>query len=287
MEFEESKYKWIAVTAGFLPKNFEEAAERVKRDIVGLYPFTRILNFTSHDLEGCAPQTLEKYAGFLCESTPGYGFYSWKPEIIKRTLDGEFGECDGVVWLDGGCEVFNSPWTRKIFKNQIQEAEKSGYLIFELNTPEYQYTKSDVFELFPSLDRNDRSPQVQATHFFLFGEQGREIARVWLEAGLTDIHMFDLTNSKKEDPGGFIVHKSDQSILSLTVKSMGLRQRIAPPPAGNRGLLSKLLAMRAPIWVSRNRNGKSLKNSLIYFVEGLTKSNFKQNLSIKKQENGY
>lgn len=271
MDYVKPKSKWIAVTAGFLPTNFEEAANRVEEDLLDLYPFTTILKFTSRNLEKCAPQTLRNYGEFLREGTPGYGYYSWKPEIVQRVINGEFGECDGVIWIDGGCEVFNSPWTRKNLNNQIKFAEETGYLVFELDTPENKYTKSDVFDLFPSVNRADASPQVQATHFFLYGDIGREIANTWFAAGLEGIHMFDHTPSRDGDPDGFVLHKSDQSIFSVTMKSLGLSERMAPPPAGNRGLLSRLRAMRSPIWVARNRNGKSVKGSLIRLVERISK----------------
>jgi len=271
MESAVQKSKWIAVTAGFLPRNFEEAADRVEEDLFNLYPFTRILKFTSRNLEKCAPQTLKKYGEFLREGTPGYGYYSWKPEIVQRVISGEFGECDGVMWIDGGCEVFNSPWTRKKLKDQIKSAERSGYLVFELDTPENKYTKSDVINFFPSAKPTDVSPQVQATHFFLYGDRGREIANAWLAAGLNGIHMFDQTPSRNGDPDGFVLHKSDQSIFSVTLKSLGLSERMAPPPAGNRGLLSRLSALRSPVWVTRNRSGKSVKGTLIRLVERITK----------------
>ena len=263
--------KWIAVTAGFLPTNFEQAANRVEKDIIGLYSFEKILNFTTMDLEICAPQTLSKYQPFLREGVPGYGYYSWKPEIVSRALDGEFGECDGVVWIDGGCEVLNTPWTRKRFKHQIRISEQTGYLVFDLDTPENRYSKSDVIGLFPTLSKSDRSPQVQATHFFLYGATGREIARIWLEVGLTGIHAFDHTPSRRGDPADFVLHKSDQSIFSLTVKSLELQARMATPPAGNRGMFSLLSALPAPIWLSRNREGKSLKGPLVKLVERITK----------------
>lgn len=271
MDYDESNSKWIAVTAGFLPKNFEDAAKRVERDLSGIYPFVNILNFNSGDLEECAPQTLKKYGEFLRGDIPGYGYYSWKSEIVQRAINGEFGECDGVMWVDGGCEVFNTPWTRKLLANQIQEAERNGYLVFELNTPENKFSKSDVIGLFSPISQDDTSPQVQATHFFLYGNKGREIANKWFEAGLNGIHMFDHAPSEKGEPIDFILHKSDQSTFSLTLKSMGLWRRISPPPAGNRGLLSRLGAMRAPIWMARNRKGKSVKKSIIKFVERLSK----------------
>ena len=271
MYSKESKSNWIAVTAGFLPVDFELAADRLERDLVGLYPFRKILKFTSNDLATCAPITLAKYSDFLKEDVPGYGYYSWKPEIVYRAIGGEFGECDGVVWVDGGCEILNTPWTRKKFQERICLAEQTGYSVFELDTPENRFSKKDVINAFEPFTKSDITPQVQATHFFLHGEFGREIAKTWFEAGLQGIHMFDHTPSLQGDPEDFVLHKSDQSLLSLSLKSLSAAERMVPPPAGNRGLLSRVSAMRAPIWVSRNRSGKSYKGPLLKLVEQMTK----------------
>lgn len=271
MDSEQKKSNWIAVTAGFSSVNFELAAGRVERDLVSLYPFERILKFTSKDFEICAPQTLTKYRQFFKENVPGYGYYSWKPEIVNRVISGEFGECDGVVWIDGGCEILNTSWTRKKFRKQISFAEQTGYSVFELNTPENRFSKMDVIDTFNSIAKADTTPQVQATHFFLHGEVGRKIANTWFDAGLKGIHMFDHTSSLHGDPEDFVLHKSDQSLFSLSLKSLNAKERMVPPPGGNRGLLSRLSAMRAPIWASRNRNEKSLKGPLIKLVEQLAK----------------
>ncbi len=271
MYSEERKSRWIALTAGFLPINFELAAERVERDLVGLYPFSKILKFTSSDLAVCAPRTLEMYSRFLNEDVPGYGYYSWKPEIVYRAISGEFGACDGVVWIDGGCEILNTSWTRRKFRKVVSLAEQTGYSVFELDTTENRFSKRDVLDTFYLSPESDKTPQVQATHFFLHGDVGREIAKKWFGAGLRGIHMFDHTPSIQGDPEDFVLHKSDQSLFSLSLKSLGATERINTPPAGNRGPLSRISALRAPIWVSRNRNGESLKGPIVKFAEQLTK----------------
>jgi hypothetical protein len=157
------------------------------------------------------------------------------------------------------------------YAKNINLAEQTGYSVFELDTPENRFSKRDVINTFNPITKTDTTPQVQATHFFLHGEVGREIAKTWFEAGLQGIHMFDHTPSLQGDPEDFVLHKSDQSLLSLSLKSLSAAERMVPPPAGNRGLLSRLSAMRAPIWVSRNRNGKSLKGPLLKLLELLTK----------------
>jgi hypothetical protein len=260
-----NRAKWIAVTAGLLPINFEAAASRLGRDLIGLYPFYKILTFTFKDLHNCAPKVCEKYESYLKEEFPGFGHYCWKSEIVNRTLNGEFGECDGVVWVDGGCEIFNSPWTRHTFRKQIIEAEKLGYSVYQLETPEYQYPL-------------DLTGQVQANYFFLAGELGRKISNSWAECTLRDIRLLDDSPSAGGEAKDFVAHKADQSILSLVVKSLGATERMRVPPAGNRGIFSQLKAMKAPVWIARNREGKTIKTPLVRIVEFISKRTFRSRM---------
>lgn len=262
-----SEKKWIAVTAGFLPNNFHAAANRVEGELKGLYPFFKILNFGIQDLNKCAPRASNKYRQFLNESTQGYGYYCWKSEIVNRTLSGEFGDCDGVVWIDGGCEILKTPWTKRKFKSQIREAESSGYLVYELETPECQYTKSEAFKLFEDLDSRDMTGQIQANFFFLYGDLGRRISKTWSESALKNIKFLDSSNSPSGEIDIFKSHKADQSLLSLVVKSNKGGKRMKTPPAGNRGILSQLRAINYPIWISRNREGKTIKNLFVRIIE--------------------
>lgn len=277
--------KWIAVTAGWRPQNFEEAANRVKRDLVGLFPFQKILSFTVRDLNHCAPTVFEKYKSYLNEGTPGFGYYCWKSEIVNRTLNGEFGECDGVVWIDGGCEVFQSPWTRKRFKSQLLEAERLGYSVYQLETPEFQYTKRDVFSALGYPNPSDHTGQIQANYFFLYGDLGRRISNDWVEATLKSIQLLDNSVSGGGESKDFIAHKADQSIFSLVVKSVDATERMRVPPAGNRGMISQLKALTAPIWVARNRKGKTIKCLPVRLIEVFVKWSSNRRLNLIQQEN--
>ena len=259
--------KWIAVTAGFAPSNFHEAANRVEKELLGLYPFYKILNFGFRDLSDCVPETLAKYQEFLDRDVPGFGHYSWKSEIVNRTLNGEFGECDGVVWIDGGCEILKTPWTKHKFSDRIREAENIGYLVYQLDTPESQYTKKEAFKLFQDLDERDMSGQVQANYFFLYGELGRRVSASWAQSVLRGIGFLDDSQSPGGEVEFFKSHKADQSLLSLVMKSFKAERRMKPPPAGNRGVISQLRAINDPIWVSRNRGGDTIKNPIIRLIE--------------------
>jgi len=270
MRHEKRKFNWIAVTAGMQPKNFNEAAKRVEQEVLKLNTFSQILNFGVGDLPNACPQTYEKYGKYLNEHSKGFGFYSWKPEIVHSVLSGKYGECDGIVWIDGGCEIFSTHWTRRILRFQLEEAEQLGYLVYELQTPESQFTKRRVFKEFRKLDERDMSGQIQANHFFLCGQLGRLISDKWLEKSLTNINLLDDSLSSGGESRDFIEHKCDQSILSLVIKSMGAIHRMRVPRAGNRGIVSQLKAINTPVWVARNRSGRTIKKIPLRFIEKIS-----------------
>lgn len=258
--------KWIAITAGFSPKEIQEAALRVKNDASKLHNFANHLIIGPENLGTFAPKTSLLYHQWLNADHFGHGYFAWKAEIVHNVLNGLHGDCDGIVWIDAGCEIFSTPWTRIIFKRELIKCAKFGYGVFELNTPESRYTKLKVRKHFGSEFLTDLSPQIQATHFFLHGRTGQNIAKVWLDSALQGIDYLDHSIGQEEEKD-FVLHKSDQSLLSLTIKSLQLRERIKVPPAGNRGGFYRYSAMRAPVWVSRNRFSQTIKSRIQIKIE--------------------
>lgn len=249
---------WILITAGFGGSEMEGAAMRVKTQAQSLGLLDQVTSITTDDLAKACPLVWAKYADFLNTSHKGFGYFSWKVELIYGALHGYFGDFDGVIWVDAGCEIFNTPWTRRRLKHWMKETEKNGAFLYTLDTPEQDFTKALTFKEFPSLDPNDRSPQVQATWFMLYGQVGREITQKWLDLSLKNIALLDLSPSPSGEVATFVEHRNEQSLLSLVTKSLRMSPlKYVPLPGGNT-LASFLQAINHPIWVSRNRNPESI-----------------------------
>ena len=136
-------------------------------------------------------------------------------------------------------------------------ARIQGAVVFTLKTPEHQFTKKKVMELFPTLTASDYGNQIQATWFMLFGKKGARIASRWLEIMLDDKSYFDDTFDVIEEHSAFISSRHDQSIFSLVCKDEGIIPMLFPPPSGVGGAKSRFRANFFPIWASRNRSGNS------------------------------
>jgi hypothetical protein len=254
--------KWLLLTAGFGSPDMNAAAERVKSQAISLGIFDRVLAFSDADLETACPDVYKNYREYLSPSHKGFGYFSWKVELVSSALSGKFGDFDGVVWVDAGCEIYNAPWTRWRLRRWLKQTEKKGVFAYTLSTPEQDFTKKTLFNLFPNLNKEDRSPQFQATWFILHGEKGRSIANEWFRIALLNISTLDLSASPGGEVPSFVEHRSEQSILSLILKNKKENSaKFYFPYSGFGTYKSQVIALTNPIWVSRNRSGRSIIGS--------------------------
>jgi hypothetical protein len=249
---------WLVVTAGLGSPAFREAAERVAKSAEILSGVSRVVKVTDENLQEVCPRTSERFKEYQSPDFRGFGFMTYKSEVVHRALSGFWGEFLGVVWIDAGCEVYVNPISNHRFKNFKLMASKFGGAVFSLDTPEVYFTKQTLFQRFPELDPSDRTPQIQTTFFFLAGEKGLRIAEKWLEITLERIEYSDESLSVSGEVPNFQTHRHDQSIFSLVCKSEGVRPLNYTPATGTNSLIGKIRALSHPIWVSRNRTGKSV-----------------------------
>ena len=47
----------------------------------------------------------------LHDNVRGFGYWSWKPEIIKQTLSDKWNDGDQLLYLDAGCNL-NRSWQK-------------------------------------------------------------------------------------------------------------------------------------------------------------------------------
>ena len=136
---------WLVLTAGLGSNDFEKAARRIEESCEGISFVSKVIKLSEFNLVKYCPNTYEVYNGFLNSRTKGYGYMSWKAEVCSLAIEGAFGEFAGIIWIDSGCEIFDSSWTRRRFSNMLTEAVRNGLVTFTLDTPESKYTKAFAF----------------------------------------------------------------------------------------------------------------------------------------------
>ncbi len=247
-------HKVLFLTAGLGEENFCAAARRVELQVIKLSPYSRVINLSNENLRVICPEVSNVFADHLSVNTRGYGYMAWKSEIVMRAVNGDFGSYEYVVWVDSGCEVNSSKAGRATFLYWLALTKFRGYLFFKLETPEAFFTKRDLFKQFPVLSPDDFSGQLQTTFFILQTSRSRQLVQLWFSKCLEDIRNIDESTSHQGEREGFNIHRHDQSVFSLSAKSLGLTKTIRTLPNGAKGLFRFAI----PIWASRNRSGFSI-----------------------------
>jgi len=259
--------RWIAVTAGVGSANFEGAALRVKESLDKSKVFDKVVAVLTQDLKELCPITTGIYSDYLRTDVHGYGFMCWKAEIVKAALDGKWGSFDGVIWIDAGCEVSINPASTVRLKYFKRFARKHGVASFTLKTNEIQYTKRDLFALFPSIDPKSAGAQIQTTWILFYGKLGRTIANEWLDLVAKGANLLDFSPSVLPEFPEFIQNRNDQSAFSLVCKKNQVKIMRYIPTAGTGSLTANFRGLFHPFWTTRNRTSKSVKKQFHHYFE--------------------
>jgi hypothetical protein len=248
--------KIALLTAGLGTENFSAAAERLISQSKALYDFSLKIVLTSSNFSDLCPSTAKIYRKSLDVGNPGYGFWSWKPELVYKVASGAFGAIDQVVWIDSGCELIANSLSKRVFQDRIATTFKDIGWFHALNSNDIQYSKELVIEKLPSIDRKLlEKPQIQANYFHLNALKSIELVEKWYKYS-REINLMNL-ETKQEEDSSFKEHRSDQSLLSILAKSMSIPPNASNLPTGQTRV-SKIRGIVHPVWVSRNRTGISI-----------------------------
>jgi len=259
--------KWLAITAGVGAQNFEEAAYRVRDSLASSGVVDKVVCVTTKDLLLVCPKTSVLYRDLMNTRTRGYGYMCWKAEVVNSAMQGEWGDYEGIVWIDAGCEVTINHLSKIKFNSFKKQAISHGVACFCLDTLEIEYTKRDLFEKFPEVSPSLAGKQIQTTWFFLHGDTGRQIAKDWFDTVMSGTNLLDLNPSSNPEYEGFVENRYDQSAFSLVCKKYGISVMSYKPTAGYGSFPSFLRGFVNPIWTSRNRTGLSIKRNIHNFLE--------------------
>ncbi len=244
------------LTKGF--PRFKEQAESMK-------VFDEIIFYTQKDL-GRDIRSL--YGRYYYPYSRGYGFWSWKPYLLMKTLD-KMEDGDILLYTDLGCFFNPKGRGRLLTYFDMVNTSPLGMLAFRSYTesyngmPEtlyydYQWTKGDVFDYFGVRDNRNftHTTQVEATVIFIRKcKESVDFVREWYKAICTDTTLISDQPSRSENIDGFVENRHDQSLYSILVKKYDiptLSTNEIFPKNQNWALLEKY-----PIWAMRDKYYKS------------------------------
>jgi len=240
----------------FADTHLQPTLNRIAAEAKRLKIFEGIFKFNQYGLDKSFRSKHEKV---LRSSVRGFGYWIWKPYIIKKVLCTlKHGEI--LLYTDAGC-CFNEKGIPR-FKKYIDLVDKSelGIMAVSLEDDllERKYTKGDLFDYFNV--RNNvkitNTPQIQAGVIFL-KKNKKTIAFIdrWIETYEFNFNLINDEPSKSRNFPDFISHRHDQSIFSILFKiNKGVTIPLNEVYVSKKDDLNKL--ENYPIWYIRRKNKK-------------------------------
>ena len=212
----------------------------------------------------------EQYKSFYTANQRGFGYWMWKPYLIKKQLE-KMNEGDILVYLDAGCEIHSNSAAEQRFQYYVDEARKNGIVCFDhLRCYIKQYCKGDVLSFFNVLTDTSvlNSKQVMAGILIMSKcKKTNAIIDEWYAISHEQPRLLNDEPSVVPNQPDFVAHRHDQSIFSILAYKYGakiLSQVEVYPDGGDWAQMTDF-----PFWAKRNKVLK--KKTLLQRIIGRIK----------------
>jgi hypothetical protein len=167
-----------------------------------------------------------KHFNFITKNKRGYGYWVWKPYIIRKTLE-RIKKNDILLYCDSGCEIqYNCLENFNFYFNILKTYD---IVCFTMTHIEKKWSKMDavieVLKYKNKLDKKDdiiNTPQNMAGVLIIKKNEGTiHFIKDW-EFLCNNYHLIDDSKSINKNDKDFIENRHDQTILSLLLKTSNL-----------------------------------------------------------------
>jgi hypothetical protein len=222
----------IKVFLTFADARMYRSARRIARQAASFSVYDKVICADEGDLDESFVAALHNH---LIPGSRGYGYWSWKPQIILQTL-AQMEEGDILQYTDAGCHLNLCGRSRLLEYFSAADKSESGILAFQAKPPEapfeydgrplpdlseFKWTKGDLLEHFSAYENEDvyKTQQIGGTLFFIRKCAAAEkIVSAWRDVYLNNFSLADDSASIKANLPGFLEHRHDQSIFSVLCK---------------------------------------------------------------------
>jgi len=228
-----------------------------------------------------------RFSSRLVVGSRGYGYWSWKPEIIKTVFDKmEFG--DKLLYVDAGCHLNSNGKSRLLEYFAILDEPDNAIVAFQADPPNpensslkydgrplfeqpnFRWIKGDLFDHFGVRgDPSFTNSQAIGAGVILFRKcnAASKVVDEWRSLVWERFDLLDDTPSASPNFPGFIEHRHDQAIWTLLCLKYGVKTVSAYeywyPRRNNRKLFPDWQALRRfPIHAKRDKDMGLVANTL-------------------------
>ena len=216
----------------FADSRLQKALDRLRMQAEQFEIFDTMHLFNEKDL---SENFKSRMKGRLVAGSRGFGYWTWKPEVISLALEAmDPDEC--LLYVDAGCHLNVNGRLRMLDYFDAVSKSPNGVIAFQanppneqnsklvhdgrflFNQPNYQWIKGDAFEYF-GVKGNVRATHVQAIGAGVIllrnCSSARAIINEWRELAITRFDLFDDSPSKSPNLDGFVEHRHDQAVWTL------------------------------------------------------------------------
>ena len=213
----------VFITFGSNKQNFCDAVERLSKQATNIELFDKIIKYSEADLKSDS-EFWNQHEYFILNNPRGYGYWLWKPYLIKKTME-TMQDGDILVYADCGCEI---DIRKKHMIHNLFEIVKNDYIIGSFICVEREFNKMDLLlklDMLKDEYLNTQQRQASSVIFFVC-EKTRKFVEEWYNIGC-DYHYIDDTPSINKNLDCFIEHRHDQSIFSLLSKKYNIYSSVS------------------------------------------------------------
>jgi hypothetical protein len=216
----------------FADSRLKRSLKRIVQEAEDMGCYSSVIAFTEDDL---APEFRDTFKEKLKPSVRGFGYWCWKPQIIKQVL-ANLNEGDILHYCDVGCHLNLGGKKRLQEYFDITSQSVSGILAFQAKKPSdpFQYDgrplldlrdrlwiKGDLLDYFHVRDQVDviETQSIGAGIFFI-KKNDATMAMIdkWLKVYRSQFFLVDDSRSIAPNLDGFLENRHDQSIFSILCK---------------------------------------------------------------------
>jgi hypothetical protein len=216
----------------FADTSLKPTLERIKAQAFAMGVYDKVFAINENHL---SDDFKIKYQEKLNKKVRGFGYWVWKPQIIKQLLE-KINYGDIINYCDAGCHLNQSGRDRLIEYFEIVNNTDFGILCFQLNPPkfgiladlpvtldypDFKWIKADLLNYLkiPHDSVHLKSQTIGAGIIFIKKTLSTErFINEWLKVFDDDFSLVDDSESKLNNIDGFIEHRHDQAIFSMLCK---------------------------------------------------------------------
>ena len=217
--------KFVTFSAGSLI--LSKVSKNLAKSARNSHAFEEVTNWNLEKLTQVAPNEAKLIKQEFISSNTGFGWWAWKSLIIDIEMQNAL-EDDLILYMDAG-NTFKKEVSLKKFVTTLEASKKnfdlvvttvSGAGVRKFGSEEFKWTKPSVLNLLKNMDEQKTSQYAASWILIRKNEKTSTLIKNWRELSFSN----DFKNIKEnyedvDTSDNFIMHRHDQSLLSISVKN--------------------------------------------------------------------